>query len=64
MLPDPIVEKYYSLKHKTNSKVFRGYACILQKGVLNNRLIFTTSEHKDRWFFWDEFNFEYIGDLA
>ena len=65
MLPDPIIGKHYILVHKkTGNNPFRGYIQIVQKGHINGLLIFRTSISSSNWYFWDDYNFEYIGDLA
>ena len=65
MLPEPIVGKYNKLTHKgTYVNPFRGPAFISQKGWLKGKNIFTTSLNENQWYFWDEYDSEYIGDLV
>lgn len=65
MLPDPIVGQHYGLTHKNSkSNPFRGYVQIAQKGWISNLLIFRTSITGNTWFYWDDYDFHFIGDLA
>ena len=63
--PNPIVEKYYTLTHKrTLNNPFRGPVLIVQIGWMANSLIFRTISTGQNWYYWDDYDYMYIGDLA
>jgi len=65
MSPEPIIGKHYSLKHKrTGNNPFRGYVQIANTGFIDGHKIFLTSQSNLNWYFWEDFKYEYIGDLA
>ncbi len=65
MLPEPIVGKHYNLRHRdTKSNPFRGPVLIIQKGQLRGKKIFRTVVTQNEWHYWDDYDTEYIGDLA
>ena len=65
MIPQPEVGKHYILRHKgTKHNPFRGYVQIVDTGSLGGLKIFRTSQNGTNWYFWDDYDYEYIGDLA
>jgi len=65
MLPEPILGKHYNLNHKrTGSNPFRGYVMITDIGFIDGHKIFLTSQSGSIWHWWEDYNYEYIGDLA
>ena len=64
-MPQPELGKYYSLRHRqTGSNPFRGYVQIVDVGFIGGEKIFRTSQNGKNWYFWEDFKYEYIGDLA
>lgn len=65
MTPDPIIGKYYKLYHKRISgcRTFRGIVLIVDIGTINQKLIFKTAQRGNSWFYWEDWDYEYIGDL-
>lgn len=75
MVPDPIEEKYYQLTNKNSSSPALGLVSIAEKGFLYGRIIFRTGKTPVvgggrtvgsglNWYLWDQYSFEYVGDLA
>ena len=65
MMPQPEVGKHYVLTHKrTGVNLFRGYVQIVQYGYIGDKKIFRICQNDKSWYFWDDYEYEYIGDLA
>lgn len=65
MMPQPEIGKHYNLRHKrTGSNPFKGYVQIVAVGSIDGEKIFLTSHSSSTWHFWEDFKYEYIGDLA
>ena len=65
MMSQPELGKYYNLTHKlTGSNPFRGYVQIIDVGFIGGRKIFLTSQGGNNWYWWEDYKYEYIGDLA
>lgn len=74
MIPDPIEGKCYKLTNKGNSPNL-GLVYIAEIGYLYGRTIFRTGTLPAvgggvtkgsglKWYLWDQYDFEYVGDLA
>ena len=65
MEPHPIVGKHYELRHKRfpPGHPFRGIVCIKDIGSMDGKLIFSTYQTGKSWFWWNDYNYEYVGDL-
>jgi hypothetical protein len=48
----------------TGNNPFRGYVQITDVGLIDGKKIFLTSHSPLNWYFWEDFKYEYIGDLA
>lgn len=65
MMSQPELGKHYNLTHKlTGSNPFKGYVQIVNVGFINGHKIFLTSQSSSNWSLWEDFEYEYIGDLA
>lgn len=65
MEPHPRKGKHYQLYHKRipGCRTFRGFVLIIGIGNLGGKLIFKTGQCNNSWFYWEDWDYEYIGDL-